>query len=222
MLLILTSFAAGLLSFFSPCIIPLIPGFLAFLTGETAMEQGENLNWNAFSKSLSFVAGFSVIFVLMGLSASTIGQFLTAYQTSINIIGGAIIVIFGLHMLSLVELSFLHRGGMKSPKYSNGFLLGVAFSVAWTPCVGPFLASILIIASTEASIVYGGALLTFYSMGLGIPFVAAALFWGKIMKSASNLAKLSWHLNKMAGAILIILGFLIMTGKFTQLSAYLS
>jgi len=222
MLEVLTSFAAGLFSFFSPCVIPLMPGFLAFLLGKTAMEQEGNLNWNAFYKSLSFVAGFSVIFVLMGMSASVIGQFLVAYQTNINIIAGAVIIIFGLHMLGLVELSFLNRGGIKSPKYSNGFLLGVAFSVAWTPCVGPFLASILIIASTEASVIYGGILLTFYSFGLGIPFIIAALFWGKIMKSTNNLAKLSWYLQKVAGVLLIILGILIITGRFAQLSALLS
>jgi len=222
MLLVLTSFAAGLLSFFSPCVIPLIPGFLAFLTGKSAIEQRESLNWNAFCKSLSFVAGFSVIFVLMGLSASAIGQFLIAYQTNINIISGAIIIIFGLHMLGLLELSFLNRGGIKPPRYSNGFFLGIAFSIAWTPCVGPFLASILIIASTEASVVYGGILLAFYSLGLGIPFVIAALLWGKIMKSADKISRFSWYLHKGAGAILIILGVLIMTGRFAQLSAWLS
>jgi len=222
MLLVLTSFAAGLLSFFSPCIVPLIPGFLAFLVGKAAIEQEKSLNWTAFYKSLSFVAGFSVIFVLMGLSASTIGQFLIGYQTSINIIGGAIIIIFGLHMLGLIEFSFLNRGGIKPLRYSNGFLLGVTFSVAWTPCVGPFLASILIIASTEASIVYGGILLASYSLGLGIPFIVAALFWRKIMKSTSNFTKFSWYLHKAAGAILIVLGILIITGKFAQLSAFLS
>ena len=221
-MLALTSFIAGLFSFFSPCIVPLIPGFLAFLTGKTVMEQEEKLNWNAFYKSLSFVAGFSVIFVLMGLSASAVGYFLVAYQAGINIIGGTVIVIFGLHMLGLIELSFLNRGGIKPPKYSNGFLLGVAFSVAWTPCVGPFLASILIIAGTEASAVYGGILLAFYSLGLGIPFMAAALFWGKIVKSTGSIAKVSWYLSKVAGVTLIILGVLIMTGRFAWLASLLS
>ncbi len=221
-LLIFTSFAAGLVSFFSPCVIPLIPGFLAFLTGETVVKQDKGLNWNAFYKSLSFVAGFSLIFVLMGLSASTVGRFLIDYQASINIIGGAIIILFGLHMLGLLELSFLLRGGMKAPKLSNGFLLGIAFSIAWTPCVGPFLASILIIAGSEASISQGAILLSFYSLGLGIPFLLAALFWGKIIGFATNLAKFSWYLNKIAGAILVLLGILIMTGKFTQLAAYLA
>ena len=222
MFLVLTSFAAGILSFFSPCVIPLVPGFLAFLVGKTALDQGESLNWNAFYKSLSFVAGFSVIFVLMGLSASAIGQFLIVHQANISIISGAIIIIFGLHMLGLVELSFLNKGGIKPPRYSSGFFLGVAFSVAWTPCVGPFLASILIIAATEASIVYGGILLAFYSLGLGIPFIIVALFWGKIIKSTGNFAKLSWYLHKVAGVVLIILGFLIMTGRFAWLAAFLS
>jgi len=220
--LYLTSFTAGIVSFFSPCVIPLIPGFLAFLTGETVIKLDKGLNWNAFYKSLSFVGGFSIVFVLMGLSASTIGRFLINYQTSINIVGGAIIILFGLHMLGLLELSFLLRGGMKTPKFSNGFLLGVAFSIAWTPCVGPFLASILIIAGSEASMSQGAILLSFYSLGLGIPFLLAALFWGKVMGYASNLAKFSWYLNKLAGAILVVLGILIMTGKFTQLAAFLS
>lgn len=222
MLLFFTSFAAGIVSFFSPCVIPLIPGFLAFLTGETVVNRGKGPNWNAFYKSLSFVAGFSIVFVLMGLSASTIGKFLINYQSSINIIGGAIITLFGLHMLELLELSFLLRGGMKAPKISNGFLLGIAFSIAWTPCVGPFLASILIIAGSEASISQGAVLLSFYSLGLAIPFLLAALFWGKLIGFAGNLAKFSWYLNKGAGAILVLLGILIMTGKFTQLAAFLS
>lgn len=222
MLLYITAFGAGLVSFFSPCIIPLVPGFLAFLTGETNYKCDTRVNWNAFYKSLSFVAGFSLTFVLMGLSISSVGSFLLKYHSSITVIGGALIILFGLHLLDLLHLPFLLKGGMKTPKYSSGFILGITFSAAWTPCVGPVLASILIIAGTEGSILQGGLLLSLYSLGLAIPFLLFALFWGRLVTYIKNISKFSWYMNKAAGLILVILGILIMTGKFTWLSAVLA
>jgi len=220
--LVLTAFGAGLVSFFSPCIIPIVPGFLAFLTGGTSGADGGKLNWQAFSKTLSFVAGFALVFILMGLSVSAIGGFLIKYQSTINIIGGAFIILLGLQILGVINLSFLLKGGMGMPRYTSGFVLGMVFSVAWTPCVGPILATILIIAGTQGSAGEGALLLSFYSLGLAVPFLLAALFWGKLMVHIKNIARVSWYLNKAAGVVLIVLGILIMTGRFTYLSAILS
>lgn len=222
MLLYITAFAAGLISFFSPCIVPLIPGFLAFLTGDTLVNNKTKINWTAFYKSLSFVAGFSIIFILMGLSISSMGIFLIKHQKFINVVGGALIILFGLHLLDLFQIPFLLKGGVKTPKYSSGFFLGIAFSAAWTPCVGPVLGSILIIAGTEGSALQGGILLMLYSLGIAIPFMLFALFWGKLVSYIKYIAKISWYINKAAGFILVILGFLIMTGRFTWLSKLLS
>ncbi len=223
MLLPLGAFTAGLVSFLSPCIMPVLPGFLAFIVGARADESTQQgLNWYALYRTLHFAAGFSLVFVLMGLSASGMGRFLVNYQMQIGVIGGAMVVTFGLIKLELIYLPFAFQGGLALPRSGSSFLLGMAFSVAWTPCVGPVLASILIIAGTQGSVAQGILLLTFYSAGLTLPFLLAALFLERIMNGRKSLSRWSRHLNRAAGAVLVALGLLMMTGQFTRLSAWLS
>ncbi len=224
MLLLLTgAFAAGLVSFFSPCIIPILPGFLAGIVGKptagTAPRPG--LNWHALFKTLHFTAGFSLIFILMGLSASSVGRFFHDYQVQIHVVGGALVVILGLIKLELIDLPFF-QGGLAAPRSGSSFLLGMAFSVAWSPCVGPVLASVLIVAGAQGAAAQGVLLLALYSLGLTLPFLVAALFWDKIISRKPQILQWSRPLNRGAGVILVVLGLLMMTGQLTRLAILLA
>ena len=217
----LGSFFAGIMSFFSPCILPVLPGLFAYLlSNETKAEVPSG--WKAVGKVAPFAAGFSTAFVILGLAAGGIGSTLLQYQRQINIVGGLIITIFGLHMLSLIQVPALFRGGLGTPGRHGGFALGLAFSASWTPCVGPILTSLLILVGTAGSAAIGATMLAAYALGLSIPFIIAAIAWHRLAGRVTRMGRWSGILHKVGGAILAVLGLSIMLGYFEQITTLLT
>lgn len=222
------AFVAGLLSFMSPCLLPMIPIYIAYLAGDSFEVSGRRegaRRLKAFSHALLFVAGFSVVFVLFGASATALGRLLIKNQLLIRKVGAAFIVLLGLYMMGLFDLLPLDRQrsvGIKLPKVSwvKAFLMGMAFSAGWTPCVGPILASILIMASSSDTVSVGMLLLLVYSLGLGLPFLVVALFvdWfeGFIKRHTTKLI----YVKKIAGAMLVAVGALMYLDFFSRYAVY--
>ena len=222
------AFVAGLLSFMSPCLLPMIPIYIAYLAGDSFEVSGRRegaRRLKAFSHALLFVAGFSVVFVLFGASATALGRLLIKNQLLIRKVGAAFIVLLGLYMMGLFDLLSLDRQrsvGIKLPKVSwvKAFLMGMAFSAGWTPCVGPILASILIMASSSDTVAVGMLLLLAYSLGLGLPFLVVALFvdWfeGFIKRHTTKLK----YVKKISGAMLVAVGALMYLDFFSRYAVY--
>lgn len=215
------SFLAGLLSFFSPCILPLIPIYISYITGVTVeeLQSGQRNILRILFLTLFFITGFTVVFVLMGASATAIGGLLIRKQNILRIIGGAIIVIFGLHLTGIFKIKKLYtekRIVLKKKKigYIGAFLFGMAFSAGWTPCVGPVLSSILIMAANEKTVLKGMILLLFYSLGIGIPFLLTSLLLNKLLGVFNKIKKHYKTLEIITGVLLIILGILLILNKF--------
>jgi cytochrome c-type biogenesis protein len=219
---------AGFLSFISPCILPIIPSYIAFITGVsfeelTDEEKSAQVRKKILTHSLLFVLGFSIIFVLLGASATTIGSLLKQHMNMITKVAGAIVFFFGLHLTGLIKINFLmqeHRVDVRQKPAGliGSLLMGMAFGAGWTPCVGPFLGSALALASSKGTVADGIILLGGYSLGLGIPFILAALGMNKFLKYAGKLKK-HFHIFTIAsGALLMIMGILLFTGIFTDLS----
>jgi len=225
------AFAAGALSFLSPCVLPLVPGYISFISGISLEEiEGKVDRWRNLAKaslgSLAFGAGFTAIFILLGATATLVGKMLFARLPLLQRIAGAIIVIFGLHTLGLFRLRFLYRERRFFPEgrrasLPGGFLLGMAFAFGWTPCIGPILAGILAYASTRQTATQGILLLATYSLGLGVPFLAMAV----AMNACEGiLQRVKRHMRKVeliSGSLLIVLGVMVYTGNLSQLAYYL-
>jgi len=216
----LLALGAGLASFFSPCVLPLLPGYLSTLAGTVAADAGEGAGSRRrlFSRALAFVAGFSLIFILLGLSASSIGRFLLARQLYLKRLGAAVIAGLGLHSLGLFSLPLLlkeRRLNLSLPRRGilGALFLGAAFATGWTPCVGPILASILILAGSSGSILTGGVLLTFYAAGLAVPFLLVALFCDSILEKLHQIKPYLPRIRLGAGLVLVLMGvYLFFTG----------
>lgn len=219
---------AGLLSFFSPCILPLIPAYFTFITGlsldELTSSRTGRVRAQIIATTLSYVLGFSLVFILFGASASFIGGAIFKYQDWIRIIGGILIIIFGIHMTGLIRfkpLEFERRLQMqKKPLHFMGtFLVGMAFGAGWSPCIGPLLGSILIVAGNQETVLDGIGLLSVYAAGLAIPFLVLAVFVDSLL---ILIKKVSWtirYINVTAGLMLLILGLLLVTDKLNLISA---
>ena len=227
---IFTVFAAGLISFLSPCVLPLVPGYLSFIAGESVGEINEEPEWRfstrALYLSLLFVGGFSIVFILLGASASAAGQLLLAYRYEANIAGGLVIIIFGVFMTGLVKLSWLQRdlrfhGEIKAARPVTALGLGLAFAFGWTPCIGPILGAILTLSASSPLISNGTALLAFYSLGLGVPFVLAALFTDRFLYHTNLLRKHGKTLHVITGGILILMGVAMITGYLSVFSIWI-
>ncbi len=226
---LLVAFGAGFLSFVSPCVLPLVPVYIAFLGGEAAVlldeEEQRKHRWKIFFHSLLFVLGFSTIFVLMGLSASAIGDLLRSYQDVILKVGGIFLVIMGISMMGLLKtpLAYFEKKLHYNPRGNitgiNAFLVGMVFAVGWTPCVGPILGSILLLASTQEGVAKGALLLASYSAGLGIPFLAAGLALNLFRDQIKKLNKYMNWISIISGVLLIVMGILLFTNNFQKLSA---
>lgn len=222
------AFAAGVVSFLSPCVLPIVPGYLGFITGMTMDELREGASRKAvLVPALFFVGGFSLIFVLMGASATLIGQVLKVYQDWIARIGGLLIIVFGLHLLGVLRFGSLMRDRRvhltRSPAgYAGAAVAGAAFGADWTPCLGPVLGALLTFASTRATLAEGMYLLGFYSLGLALPFLIAAAGMGWFLRASSRMRGLVPVLEKTSGVVLVAVGLLLVSGTFTVLSGWLT
>jgi len=223
----LIAFFAGVGSFFSPCVLPLVPSFLIYICGVTVHDfsdlSDKGSRKRVLSHSLSFIIGFSFVFIALGLSSSFLGSLFSSSQKWIMIVGGAVLIIMGLNMLGLFKIPFLNREKMinVSKKPSNlfgSFIVGVTFSLGWTPCIGPVLASILIIAATGKSVLGGMYLLGLYSLGLAIPFFVAALLVARLMNLMRRFGHVVRYTSLVLGALLVVLGALLVTGYFTRIT----
>ena len=219
---------AGLLSFLSPCVLPLIPAYLSYLLGSSGKDIIENNTkekWTLFFRAMGFILGFSIVFVILGTTASFLGNILYDYQQIIIRVAGIFIIIFGLHMSGFLKLNFLYKEKrMRFLPKTKGFfpsiLVGMAFSLGWTPCIGPILASILVYASTADTVLKGTLLLVFYSIGLGIPFLATALLLDYFSNFYMRFQKYMQYVSKIAGFIFILFGILLFFDKFSNLTLF--
>lgn len=216
---------AGLLSFFSPCILPLIPAYFSFITGLSLDELTENrkeTRQKVILATLFYVAGFSFIFILMGASASFLGGFASHYSWVIRYLGGAIIIVFGLHLLGIVNIKGLNFEKKihvkKKPVHLMGtFIIGMAFGAGWSPCIGPMLGSILIVAGNQETVFQGIFLLTVYSAGLAIPFLLISFFITSILEIMKRATRFIGVINKVSGVLLVAIGLLLLFDKLSIL-----
>lgn len=221
---------AGLVSFLSPCVLPLVPPYLIYLTGATielvSHDESEKASKRAVMlAALMFVFGFSTVFVALGASASFIGSFIRAWSAQLSIVAGIVIIIMGLHFLGLTRIGFLMREGrLTAPKpvgLWGAYVMGLAFAFGWTPCIGPILAAILSVAAAEDTVVKGAGLLAVYSAGLGIPFLLAALM---IERFSSLFNRMKRHLTKIErgiGVLMVLTGITFLTGTISNVSIWL-
>jgi cytochrome c-type biogenesis protein len=216
------TFLEGLIAFISPCVLPLLPLYIMYFAGgKTSEKKGR-----ALVNSAGFVLGFTTIFVLFGLFASTIGGFLVRYKTTVNLVTGAIVVLFGLHYAGLLKISLLDRtikpkADIRPSAFFSAILFGAVFAVGWSPCTGAFLGSALMMASQQASWLNGMLLLLAYSLGLGVPFLLCAVLIDRL-KNAFDLIKKHYRvINTVCGIFLIITGILMMTGVFSRITLLL-
>jgi cytochrome c-type biogenesis protein len=225
------AFLAGIVSFLSPCVLPLVPGYISMLSGESIevlkVEAGGALVARIFANSVAFVLGFSVVFISLGASATAVGGFLMAQRTAFNIIAGIIVIIFGLHLTGLVKIPFLYRDkrletGAPRRGAVGSFLLGFAFAFGWTPCIGPILAAILAVAATRGTVFQGMFLLAVYSAGLAIPFLLTGLGLSQFLKFYGRFRKHLQAVEVASGVLLIGIGVLMAFNKLTVLSGYLT
>ena len=215
---IISAFLAGLLSFFSPCVFPLIPGYISYIANDS------NNKMKIFIRSFGFVIGFSIVFILLGATASFVGNIFIKYKNILMKFGGVIIILFGLQMVGLFNLNFLNKNKRfklpKSVNWISSILIGMAFGAGWTPCVGPILGSILVFASTKSTIYDGVLLLAFYSLGIGIPFLLTSLLLNQLNKFLSKIESKLNILKRIGGIILIIFGLLIFTNNLFIITNY--
>jgi cytochrome c-type biogenesis protein len=219
------AFVAGLLSFLSPCVLPLIPSYVGFLTGLT-LEELEVRRGTALLHALWFVAGFSLIFIALGATASALGALLLRSQVWIGRIGGVVVILFGLYLLGVLRPGILLRErklqlARKPLGYLGSAFVGITFGAAWTPCIGPILGAILTLAAAQASVGHGAFLLTAYSAGLALPFVLTALALDRFLAWFQRFRPYLAWVERIAGALLILLGVLLLTDRFTLLASWL-
>ena len=227
---ILAALAAGMLSFLSPCVLPLVPPYLIYLTGTSLerfadAEPEPRVRRETLAAALLFVLGFSTVFVALGASASAIGAVLRAYSSELGVLAGIAIIAMGLHFLGLTPIAWLTRekrlAVAKPVGLWGAYLMGLAFALGWTPCIGPILAAILAVAAAEATVLKGAGLLAVYSVGLGVPFVVAAL---AVEPFAAFLARFRAYLGvveKVMGGLLVLTGIAFLTGAISEASYWL-
>ena len=222
------AFLAGLLSFFSPCVLPLVPVNLALISGismEALLEGRRSALWPTVSRTLLFILGFSIVFALLGAGAGAAGQFFADYRDVIRIVGSIVLVVFGLHLTGLVPINALHRIGVRQ-KTEREFgavgtvLIGMAFAVSWQPCIGPILAGILTLAAAQGGTWRAVRLLLVYSAGMGVPFLVAATAMGTFLKVSKRARKAMKWIEVASGVLLILLGFLLLTDRVAVIAQF--
>ena len=224
MIELLIALGAGLISFLSPCVLPLIPGYISYISGSSLNELIAKKNINLIPLIL-FTAGFSIVFILFGAASTFVGQALLQNSYELRITAGLVIILLSLHIIGLINIKFLNFEKRIDAKINSNFyspiLIGMAFAFGWTPCIGPILGSILVLASTEESINKGILLLTFYSLGLAIPFILSGYLIQKFLIFSKNFKKNINLVSKIGGIILLLTGILILTNQLQALGYYL-
>jgi cytochrome c-type biogenesis protein len=227
---ILTALAAGAISFLSPCVLPLVPGYISYVAGNAAVAGGRSVSVGgrlpALILSTWFVLGFSTVFVALGAGATALSQLLISYRYEANILGGAIVILFGIFMTGLLRLPWLQQefrfhGNIPGGRPLAAFVLGLAFGFGWTPCIGPVLGAILTVSALSSTASSGIALLSIYSVGLGVPFLLSALFTESLAKRLKGMRRTGWLLQVAAGGIMIVMGVAMITGTMTTFSFWL-
>ena len=215
---------AGLISFLSPCVLPLIPGYISYISGSSLNELIEKKNINLIPIIL-FTVGFSIVFIIFGAASTFLGQILLQNSFELRIIAGLVIMVFSLHIIGIINIRFLNYEKRIDTNLSSNFfspiLIGMAFAFGWTPCIGPILGSILVLAATEESLSKGILLLSFYSIGLAIPFILSGYLIQKFLIFSKNFKKNIKLVSKIGGIILLITGILIITNQLQALGYYL-
>ncbi len=227
-----TALIAGVLSFVAPCSLPLIPAYLSYITGVSAdqLQAGvpDTLRRQVLFNAVSFVLGLSIVFTLLGASASALGNFLLVNLVLLSRIGGVLIIIFGLHMLGVLKIGFLARQirfdftQRRAGGYLGSVIMGAAFGVGWTPCVGPILGAILTMAAQTQSVGAGMLLLFIYALGLGAPFIIAGLAIGTLSSLLQGLRRHADKISTASGVLVIFMGVLVLSGQFIQMSLWLT
>lgn len=223
------AFLAGIFSFLSPCVLPLVPSYVSFITGISFEDLKEGtdrkkIRFLTITNSLAFICGFSLIFIALGASSSVVGQFFFNYQDWIRIIGGVLVIFFGLFVSGIIKMDFLtrerkfHVSG-KPAGYVGSFLVGMTFAAAWTPCIGPILGTILLYASSHGSAAYGFKLLSVYSLGLALPFFLSSLMFNTFLSYSAKIRKYMRVVMLSSGALLIVFGVLLLTNNVRQLTS---
>ena len=220
---------AGLLSFLSPCVLPIVPGYLCFLAGTSLdkIASGEDASKerNVFYFALGFVFGFSTVFILLGASATLLSGLIYEYLDILRVVGGIIIIIFGIHFMQIIQLPFLNRDTRYQiesyrPGIVGSYVIGLSFAFGWTPCIGPILGSVLSIAASSETVTYGIVLLMLYSAGLGIPFLLAAYAINSFMRFLSKVRNYIRAIEIFTGVLLVIFGILILTNRIQELAFF--
>ena len=240
---LLAAFGAGLLSFISPCVLPLVPGYLSYISGlsldemrgtavvtggtAVAVARPAAARRQIVVASLAFIIGFSLVFVALGAAASAVGQFLIQKQEIFNRIAGAVIIVFGLHTMGVLRIEWLYQEkrlqtSRKPAGLFGAGLVGVAFAFGWTPCIGPILAGILALAGSQETVGQGVQLLAVYSLGLGVPFMATALMIDRFFGAMGRIRRHYHMIELVSGALLVIIGLLIFTNRFTVIAKWLT
>ncbi|MFC1664849.1 cytochrome c biogenesis CcdA family protein [Pseudomonadota bacterium] len=227
---IATVFFAGLISFLSPCVLPLVPAYVSYIANQSYDDIKKSRTFREsyaiFLLAVFFVLGFSTVFIALGASASTLGQLLLKYRYETNIIGGTIIIIFGLFMMGILKFTQLNKDVRFSSQLKRGnpisaYILGLAFAFGWTPCIGPILGAILTVSAVSPVMSQSIALLAIYSIGLGVPFLFAALFTSTIIRHVKIMSRVGQIFNKAAGMIMVILGVAMITGYLSKFAFWL-
>lgn len=214
----LVAFLEGIITFISPCLLPMLPIYVSYFAGG---DEGDEKTGKTLTNAIGFVLGFTIVFTAMGAFAGTIGAFLREYSTIVNIVAGGVIVLFGLNFLGIIKFNFFKGSNINANtdnlKFFSSMLFGMVFSVGWTPCVGVFLGSALVMASQRGTVIEGVLMLVLYSMGLGIPFVLSAVLIEKLKTAFDFIKKHYRQINIISGTLLIIVGIAMMTGFMGKL-----
>ena len=223
-----TAFAAGVISFLSPCVLPLVPGYLSYVAGTSleTLRDRQSARLEALGYAVCFVLGFSTVFVAFGASATALGGLLLSWRYELGILAGIVVLLFGLHMAGLLPIHFLERearfhADVKGGRVLGAFLLGLAFAFGWTPCIGPVLGVILTMSASTANLGEGTAMIAVYSLGLGLPFLLAALFTGRLLQRMRSLGRAGRTLQRVAGGLLVVMGVLMVSGQLEALAYWL-
>ena len=222
---LILAFGEGFISFLTPCVLPIIPGYISYITGKNLNEIEENKK-AVLLKTILFSIGFSIVFIILGATASALGNILLFLSNELRILAGVLIILFSLQMLGILNFDILNKEKRIETKsfkdnYAFPLLVGAAFAFGWTPCIGPVLGSILALSATEASISTGIFLLSFYSLGLAIPFILSGYYMSRFLNTRKGFSKYYGRVTKTGGAILLITGILIATNQIQVISYYI-